>query len=100
MKMDFHTMKNNDTYGVRAVGRAASVLAAIAQSDGPQTLTAIAARAQLSVPTVFRLLRTLQQEGLVMPHADGGYCLGFRILEFAHALVRQLDIVVIARPHL
>lgn len=36
-----------------------------------------------------------------MPSPDGnGYTLGFRILELAHALQRQLDIVSIARPYM
>jgi DNA-binding IclR family transcriptional regulator len=36
-----------------------------------------------------------------MPHADSGkYTLGFRLLELAHALTRQLDIVAIAQPFL
>jgi DNA-binding IclR family transcriptional regulator len=100
MKVAFQYVKS-DAYGVRAVERAADVLGALAQADQPQTLSGIAARAQLSVPTTFRLLRTLQDRGLVMPHADSGkYTLGFRLLELAHALTRQLDIVAIAQPFL
>jgi DNA-binding IclR family transcriptional regulator len=90
-----------DAYGVRAVERAADVLGALAQADQPQTLSAVAARAGLSVPTTFRLLRTLQDRGLVMPNGKSGtYTLGFRVLELAHALTRQLDIIPIARPFL
>ena len=40
-----------DAYGVRAVERAADVLGALAQADQPQTLSAVAGRAGLSVPT-------------------------------------------------
>src|SRR5436190_21615340 len=91
----------SEPYGVRAVERAADVLAALAQAERPQTLSAIAARAGLSVPTTFRLLRTLEAQGLVMPHGEGGaYTLGFRVLQLAHALTRQLDIIGIARPFL
>jgi DNA-binding IclR family transcriptional regulator len=96
----FHDVKS-DAYGVRAVERAADVLGALAQATQPQTLSAIAARAGLSVPTTFRLLRTLQDRGLVMPNGEPGkYTLGFRVLELAHALSRQLDIIAIARPFL
>jgi DNA-binding IclR family transcriptional regulator len=92
-------MKDTAAYGIRAVERAADVLGALAQADRPQTLSAIAAGAGLSVPTTFRLLRTLEARGLVMPHAEAGkYTLGFRVLELAHALTRQLDIIGIARP--
>ncbi|MDP8924010.1 MAG: IclR family transcriptional regulator, partial [Chloroflexota bacterium] len=93
-------MKDN-AYGVRAVERAVGVLAALATADTPQTLTEIAAGARLSVPTTFRLLRTLQSEGLVSLGRDGGrYTLGPRILEFGHAYLRQFDIVTVARPFL
>lgn len=90
-----------EPYGVRAVERAAGLLAVLAASEGPRTLTEIAAGADLSIPTTFRLLRTLQREGLVMLHAEHGrYTLGFRVLELAHAFLRQIDIVGIARPFL
>ena len=89
------------TYGVRAVERAVGVLAALAAVARSQTLTEIAAGAGLSVPTTFRLLRTLQSEGLVTLGREGGrYTLGSRVLEFGHAYVRQFDIVSVARPFL
>ena len=91
----------DEAYGVRAVARAVGVLAALAAADTPRTLTEIAAGAGLSVPTTFRLLRTLQSEGLVSLGREGGrYTLGSRILEFGHAYLRQFDIVSVARPFL
>jgi DNA-binding IclR family transcriptional regulator len=100
MKADLQLVKSG-TYAVRAVERAADVLGALGQADQPQTLSAIAARAGLSVPTTFRLMRTLQECGLVMSHGTSGqYTLGFRLLELAHALTRQLDIIAISRPSL
>jgi DNA-binding IclR family transcriptional regulator len=100
MKDSFHDVKT-DAYGVRAVERAVDVLVALADSDQPQTLSAIAARARLSVPTTFRLVRTLHERGLVMSNGDlGRYTLGLRVLELAHALNRQLDIISVSRPFL
>jgi DNA-binding IclR family transcriptional regulator len=91
----------DEPYRIRAVERAVSVLGTLAAADRPRTLTEIAAGAGLSVPTTFRLLRTLQAAGLVMPQStDGRYALGMRILELAHAVLRQLDIVAVARPFL
>ena len=92
----------DEPYGIRAVDRAVSVLDAIAAADRPLTLTEVASGAGLSVPTAFRFLRTLQATGLVMaqPGGDGRYTLGVRILDLAHALLRQLDLVAIARPFL
>jgi DNA-binding IclR family transcriptional regulator len=99
VKSRFHTVEETDRYSVRAVERALGVLGALAETDAPQTLQVIAERAELSVTTTFRLLRTLQQQGFVTPSADDGrYVLGFRVLELAHALLRQLDVVGIARP--
>ena len=92
----------DEQYGIRAVERAVAVLGAIGAADRARTLTEIAADAELSVPTTFRFLRSLQATGLVMaqPGGDGRYTLGVRILDLAHALMRQLDLVGIARPFL
>ncbi len=90
----------DDAYGIRAVERAVGVLAALAASEAPQTLTRIAGRVELSVPTTFRLLRTLQAQRLVSQDEDGRYTLGARILEFGHAYQRQMDLIAIARPFL
>jgi DNA-binding IclR family transcriptional regulator len=87
-------------YSVRAVERAVNVLTSLAEADGPRTLSTVAAEAGLSVPTTFRLLRTLEAQGLAMQDDAGRYTLGFRVLELANALVRQLDVVAIARPFL
>ena len=87
-------------YGVRAVERAVGVLAALAASETPQSLTEVAARVGLSVPTTFRLLRTLQAQRLATSDQSGRYTLGARVLEFGHAYLRQLDIIAIARPFL
>lgn len=90
----------DDVYGVRAVERAIGVLAALAASETPRTLTQIAARVGLSLPTTFRLLRTLQGQRLASIDETGRYTLGARTLEFSHAYLRQLDIIAIARPFL
>lgn len=90
----------DEAYAVRSVERAVAVLAALAASESPQTLTQIASRVSLSVPTAFRLLRTLQGQRLATTDEVGRYTLGGRILEFGHAYLRQLDIIAIARPFL
>jgi len=87
-------------YGVRAVERAVGLLGVLADSATPLSLTVIAARAGLSVPTTFRLLRTLQAQRLVAVDEHGRYLLGARVLELGHAYLRQLDLVAVARPYL
>jgi IclR family acetate operon transcriptional repressor len=89
-----------ESYGVRAVERAVGVMAALAASESPQTLTQVATRVGLSVPTTFRLLRTLQGQRLASADETGRYTLGARILELSHAYIRQQDIIAIARPFL
>ena len=92
-------MKTSDEYGIRAVERAFDVLRVLGQAAGPRSLPSIAAAAGLSVTTTYRLLRTLESEGVVQTH-DGGYSLGFRLLELADAVTGQLDVVRVTRPHL
>jgi DNA-binding IclR family transcriptional regulator len=89
-----------DGYGIRAVERAVDVLSALAASEAPQTLTQIATRVGFSVPTTFRLLRTLQGQRLASADETGRYTLGVRVLELSHAYTRQLDIIAVARPFL
>lgn len=88
-----------DRYGIRAVDRAVRILSVLAAAERPQNLSTIAAAADLSPPTTLRLLRTLQAQDLVQTLGAGDrYVLGFRILQFSQALMRQLNIVEIARP--
>jgi DNA-binding IclR family transcriptional regulator len=89
-------METHDTYGIRAVERAFVVLRVLAEAAGPRSLPSIAAAAGLSVTTTYRLLRTLEAEGVVQAH-DAGYALGLRVLELADALSRQLDLATVTR---
>lgn len=101
MKTNSQSPKSSDDTRLRAVDRVAAVLDALTHAEGPRSLTEVAAAANLSVPTVFRFLRALQRHGLVMANADrSGYTLGFRVLELANALQRNLDVVALARPYL
>jgi DNA-binding IclR family transcriptional regulator len=88
-----------ERYGIRAVERAVRVLGVIADSPEPQSLTAIAAAADLGPSTTLRLLRTLQGLDMVQTVKGGErYLLGFRVLRFSQALLKQLDIVTLATP--
>jgi DNA-binding IclR family transcriptional regulator len=90
-------MKHPSTYGIRVVERAGSVLHALAATDEPWALSAVADAVGLSRPTTFRLLRTLEDLRFVQSD-DGRYALGIGILELAQAITRQLDVVAITRP--
>lgn len=93
-------MKESAGTSVRAVERAARILDVLAEGAGRSSLTVIAQAADLSLPTTLRMLRTLTGAGLVRATDDGGYTLGFRVLELAHALTQQLDVAAIGQPYL
>jgi len=74
-------MKNRDTetepgqtapYQIESVGRACRILR-ILQNEGSLPLFKLAEIAELSRPTVFRLMATLQANGIVVKDADRTY---------------------------
>jgi DNA-binding IclR family transcriptional regulator len=89
-----------DSYNVRSVERAVAVLGAVAAAHGPLKLSQIASRSELSVPTTFRLVRTLEGANLLISGDDGKYGLGSMVLELSEAFIRNLDLPTIAKPFL
>jgi IclR family acetate operon transcriptional repressor len=85
----------------QTVERALTLLDVIGGADQSLTLTDIALRGGIHISTCTRLLRTLENSGLVArDDGTGAYRLGHKIFSLAHALERQLDIRAIARPAL
>ena len=85
----------------QTVERALTLLDVIGEADRSLTLTEIALRGGLHISTCTRLLRTLENSGLVArDDGSGGFRLGRKIFTLAHALERQLDIRAVARPAL
>lgn len=88
-----------DGYTVRAVARAASLLDLLRSQNGGATLDQLATGSGLAKPTVFRLLRTLEQESLVERVAGSDqYRLGLRCLELGQAYLEQADLRKEAAP--
>jgi DNA-binding IclR family transcriptional regulator len=85
-------------YSVRAVERALTVMSVLGNTRNPLTLTEIAAQAGLNTATTFRLLWTLQKEGMVLSLDDGKYRLGYRVLQWTEAVLKQTDVLVVSRP--
>lgn len=80
-------------YSVRAVVRAVHLLELLRASEGGATLNELAARSGLAKASVFRMVRTLEDLGLV--ERDGGtddYRLGVRCLELGQAYLEQTDL--------
>lgn len=90
-----------DAYTVRSVDRAVDILKAFTQEQPVLTLGQVAERVQLAKPTVFRLLATLQQRGMVAQDRESGtYSLGFEVLALAAIRSRQTGVWQKALPFL
>jgi DNA-binding IclR family transcriptional regulator len=83
---------SGDGYTIRAVVRAAQLLEILRTADGAAGLQELAERSGLAKPSTFRMIRTLEQIGLVerVPGHDR-YRLGVRCLEFGQAYLEQID---------
>jgi len=87
------------TGGVQAVERAGQLLEVLARHDAG--ISEMARETGLHKATVHRLIRTLEQTGLVQVTPDGTrYRLGLRLAEFGSQALARLDLREVARPHL
>src|SRR6266540_992171 len=86
------TTGKQDGYAVRSVVRAARILELVRTSEGGAQLNELASRSGLAKASAFRLLRTLEQVGLIqrVPNSDV-YRLGVRCLELGKAMLASLD---------
>ena len=84
--------------GVQSIERAFAILEALAANGGVMGLSALAAEANLPLPTIHRLSRTLVDLGYLRQEPSRQYALGPRILLLAESSSTMLS--VIARPHL
>ncbi|MGQ0479568.1 MAG: IclR family transcriptional regulator [Pseudonocardia sp.] len=79
--------------GPTSVGRALQVLDVVAQAGDGVAAKTIARRLGLSLPTTYRLLATLVEQGyLVRLHEPRGYGLGYRISALHRRLVEQVEV--------
>jgi DNA-binding IclR family transcriptional regulator len=81
-----------DGYTIRAVVRAAQLLEILRTADGGASLAELAGGSGLAKPSTFRMIRTLEQVGLVerVPGQDR-YRLGVRCLELGQRYLEQID---------
>lgn len=78
--------------------RTIALLKLIAESDGPFTLSELAARASLPSSSAHRLLQPLVREGLVERTNGQCYQTGSEFLRIASLVMRQVDVGRLARP--
>jgi DNA-binding IclR family transcriptional regulator len=90
--------------GSQAVHRVLRILLCWKDQDSTLSLTEIAQRTNLTLPTAHRMIKALQREGfLVHDKISGNYSLGPTILDLARVLLQRSDqdeLVVTVIPHL
>lgn len=84
----------------QSLKRALDILFAIAEEGKTMTTPEIAAKVSIPESTVYRLLQTLEENGVVERKSRGRVSLGLRILELARSLSQQMDqgLTDVARP--
>lgn len=85
--------------GVRAVGRALEILSAFTSQDFELTPGELLKRVDLSRPTLYRLLYTLEEHGFVVSSGEPQrFRLGPAVAQLAHVWTASLDLSQIAQP--
>jgi len=85
--------------GVRAVDRALDILMAFTATDHRLTAGELARRVDLSRPTLYRLLRTLEHKGFIVSSGEPQrFELGPSVANLAHVWGAGLDIASVAQP--
>jgi IclR family acetate operon transcriptional repressor len=86
------------TSGVQSVGRALDVLEAMATAGGFISVTELADKAELPVPTIHRLIRTLVGRGYVRQLPSRHYALGPRLIRLGDCATQLIG--AWSHPHL
>lgn len=83
------------------IGKALDVLDMVASHGGPVRFTDLLANAGYPKATLYRLLQTLTNQGMLSyDEGPGTYALGVRLVRLAHAAWAQSSLAPIARPYL
>ncbi|MDB5772418.1 MAG: IclR family transcriptional regulator [Burkholderia sp.] len=96
-EIELATEKLNDS--VRAVDRALEILMAFTASDYELSAGELLKRVDLSRPTLYRLLYTLEQSGFLISSGDPQkFRLGPSVAHLAHVWTSSVDLGDVARP--
>lgn len=86
---------------LQSVDRAIAVLKAFSEEEPELGVTGLSQRLGLPKSTVYRLLASLQQEGIVDQNPETEkYRLGIELVHLAGLVLKQIDVRQVARPHL
>jgi IclR family acetate operon transcriptional repressor len=84
---------------VRAVDRALEILMAFTAADHQLTASELLKRVDLSRPTLYRLLRTLENSGFIVSSGDPQkFELGPSVAHLSHVWSSSLDLANVAQP--
>jgi IclR family transcriptional regulator, pca regulon regulatory protein len=87
-------------YRVEALAKGLRILALFSERETALRLTTIVERTGIPMPTAYRLLSTLDEEGFVERVAEGRYRPGANVLRLGFAALAALDVVEVARDRL
>ncbi len=85
------TPHDAERYRIKVLSRACTVLAAFGDAAPRMSLDELQRAVGVPKPTLFRIVRTLELEGLLVRHEDR-YSLGSQVLTLAHHFLRQTSL--------
>lgn len=86
--------------GAAAFSKGIAVLQLISEFPEPPTINQLMESSDLTRPTLYRLLKALESEGLVACSTQKTYQLGGRLIQFASRAFEQNDVARLAAPEL
>lgn len=93
-------LKKQGLYGSVLV-KAEEIMEFILNSSSAPSLNELSTGLNITKPTIYKILSTLEHFGYVIRMGDSGkYCLGTKFLEYAQKVSETFDINSIARPYL
>jgi IclR family acetate operon transcriptional repressor len=93
--------KKGQASTLRSVDRAIAVLKAFSEEEPELGVTELSQRLRLPKSTVYRLLTSLQQEGVVdQDPKTEKYRLGIELVRLAGLVLKRIDVRQVARPYL
>jgi DNA-binding IclR family transcriptional regulator len=93
-------MKPGPVQGAQSFSRSMAVLQCVADDAQGPSVADLADRLDLTRPTLYRILASLEAEGLIRQRGDKRYVLGSRLIGLAHRALAQQDIRTLARDTL
>ena len=96
---DAESVGADPRYYVASVARAAHVLKAVADHNGPVSLARLAKHLVWNKAAVYRIVRTLDALGFLRS-TDGGYVPGPALITLGQAALEATGLLPVARPHL